>query len=42
LEFETDSLQDLDWILKWNSWVGLGFEKPISVHLLFILKQCNL
>jgi len=33
--FETICFPDLDfdWILKWNCWIGLGFEKPKSVHL---------
>jgi len=33
LDFETVSLSKLDLILKWNCWLGLGFEKPKSVHL---------
>jgi len=33
LDFETVSLTDLDWILKCNYRIGLGFEKPKSVHI---------
>jgi len=36
MDFETVSLSelDLDWILKWNCRIGLGFEKRKSIHLI--------
>jgi len=33
LDFETARFSDLDWIMEWNCRIGLGFEKPKSVHL---------